>query len=62
MVEAELSRKYINGNVNRIRRAFKWAVSEELLPVPDVAADIPYINGIRHDLTKKQGPQTTVAA
>lgn len=27
------SRKYINAQVNKIRRAFKWAVSEELVPI-----------------------------
>ncbi len=32
MVEEDLSRAYINDSVNRVRRMFKWAVSEELIP------------------------------
>ena len=34
MVEADQSRRYINDNIDRVRRVFKWAVGEELiLPV-----------------------------
>jgi hypothetical protein len=33
MIEADLSRKYINDSVNRIRRMFKWAASEELVHI-----------------------------
>lgn len=33
MIDAGNSRGYINGNVNRIRRMFRWAVSRELVPV-----------------------------
>jgi integrase len=32
MVEADHSRRYINDNIDRIRRIFKWAVGEQLLP------------------------------
>lgn len=32
MVEGGLSRKTVNARVNRVRRAFKWAVSEQLVP------------------------------
>lgn len=32
MIEAGLSRKLINQRIGRIRRAFKWAVSEQLIP------------------------------
>ena len=32
MIRAGLSRSYINGSVGRIKRVFKWGVSEELLP------------------------------
>lgn len=31
MVEAGQSRRYVNDNIDRIRRVFKWAASEELL-------------------------------
>eukprot|EP01047_Picozoa_sp_COSAG01_P004494 COSAG01_NODE_148_length_24037_cov_219.235859_12_plen_375_part_00 len=33
MIETGNSRGYINNNVNRIRRMFKWAVSNEIVPV-----------------------------
>lgn len=33
MVAAELSRQTINQRIGRIRRAFKWAASEQLVPV-----------------------------
>ncbi|WP_182870888.1 tyrosine-type recombinase/integrase [Rhodopirellula sp. JC639] len=32
MLEAGQSRRYINDNIDRIRRLFTWAVSEELIP------------------------------
>lgn len=32
LVKQKLSRSYINGTINRIKRAFRWAVSEELIP------------------------------
>jgi hypothetical protein len=32
MVKAKLSRKVVNQRVGRVKRAFKWASSEELLP------------------------------
>lgn len=33
MFEAGNSRRYINGNIGRIKRMFKWGVSNELVPV-----------------------------
>ena len=33
MVDSGHSRRYVNDNVNRIRRMFKWAVENELIPV-----------------------------
>jgi hypothetical protein len=32
MIEADHSRKYINKNVDRLRRMFRWAAAEELIP------------------------------
>lgn len=32
MVNAGQSRRYVNDNIDRIRRVFRWAVSEELIP------------------------------
>lgn len=33
MIEDDLSRKYINDHAARIKRIFKWAVGEQLLPI-----------------------------
>ena len=33
MVETDHSRKYINKNIERVRRMFRWAAAEELVPV-----------------------------
>ena len=33
MIAAGHSRRYINDNVDRIRRAYRWATSEEMIPV-----------------------------
>ena len=33
MIKDGLSRRYINDNIERIRRVFRWGVSEELVPV-----------------------------
>ena len=33
MVKSGLSRTTVNARVNRVRRAFKWAASVELIPV-----------------------------
>jgi integrase len=32
MVEEQLSRRYVNDHIDRIRRIFKWAVAEQLVP------------------------------
>ena len=47
MVEVEnLSRKVVNHRINRIRRCFKWAVSEELLP-PAVLEGLRSVSGLQ---------------
>lgn len=33
MIDRDHSRKYVNKNIERIRRMFRWAVAEELVPV-----------------------------
>ena len=42
MIEADHSRGYINKNIDRIRRMFRWAASEELAPasVPQALATV----------------------
>ena len=32
MIDDDLSRRYINDNINRIKRCFRWATEEELIP------------------------------
>ena len=51
MVEAGQSRSYINGNVDRIRRIFKWAVSQELLN-PTVYQALTSVAGLRRGRTE----------
>jgi len=33
MIDRDLSRRYINDNIDRVRRVFKWGVAKELVPV-----------------------------
>ena len=51
MIDAGLSRKYINDSVNRIRRMFKWSVSEELLPVTVYQA-LQTVDGLKKGRSK----------
>jgi integrase len=46
MVRAELARGVINQRVGRIKRVFKWAVSEELVPAPVFQA-LSAVEGLR---------------
>jgi integrase len=46
MIEADHSRKYINKNVERIRRMFKWAAGEELIPA-SVPQALSMVIGLR---------------
>jgi integrase len=46
MVEAGLARGTINQNINRIKRLFKWAASEELIPVTAYQALVT-VTGLR---------------
>jgi len=51
MIDTEgLSRKVVNNRVNRIRRIFKWAVSEELLP-SSVYEALRTVDGLRYGRT-----------
>ncbi len=51
MISARHSRKYINDNVNRIRRMFKWSVSEELLSAPVYEA-LRTVDGLKRGRSK----------
>jgi integrase len=46
MITANLSRGVINSRVNRIKRMFKWAVSEQLVP-SHVFESLRTVNGLR---------------
>jgi integrase len=50
MVEEGLSRGYINHQLGRIKRMFRWAVSEELIP-PGVAQALDAVSGLRKGRT-----------
>ena len=51
MVENNLSRSYINAQVGRIKRIFKWGVSEELVP-PSVLHGLNSVAGLREGRTE----------
>jgi integrase len=46
MVELGLSRRYVNKQVNRIKRMFRWAVAEEMVP-PSVVHGLVAVPAIR---------------
>jgi len=46
MIAAGWRRKSINQQINRIRRAFRWGVSQELVQ-PDVLASLESVSGLR---------------
>jgi integrase len=50
MIAAGQSRSYINDNIDRIRRMFKWAVSEQLVP-PAVYQALQTVPGLRKGRT-----------
>ena len=46
MIEARASRRYINSSVQKIKRVFKWAASEDLVPVT-VYQSLQSVEGLR---------------
>ena len=56
MVEAGHSRGVINKNVDRIRRMFRWAAAEELVPVT-VSQALAAVPGLRKGRTPAREPQ-----
>lgn len=63
MIELGHSRRYINDNVDRIRRAFKWACGEELIPA-SIHQSLRTVSGLRKGRTdaKETPPVEPVAA
>lgn len=51
MIAAGWSRKYVNENVDRIRRVFKWGTGEELVP-PSVFHGLQAVEGLRKGRTE----------
>jgi len=49
--QEDLSRGVVNHRVNRIKRVFNWAVSEELIP-PSVADGLRSVTGLRFGRTE----------
>jgi integrase len=55
MIQAGLSRTYINASVGRIKRVFKWAASEELVPVT-VYQSLATVTGLQKGRTEAREP------
>lgn len=55
MIEAGLSRSYINGQVHRVRLAFKWAVGRELLPI-ETFQRLLTVEGLRRGRSEARDP------
>ncbi len=51
MIDAGWSRKLINQRIGRVKRAFKWAVAEALVP-PQVWHGLSAVAGLRHGRTE----------
>lgn len=51
MIDADHSRQYINKNIGRIRRMFKWAASEELIPA-SIPQSLSMVSGLKRGRTK----------
>ncbi|HUY33672.1 MAG TPA: site-specific integrase [Pirellulales bacterium] len=56
MVQADQSRRYANDNVDHIRRCFKWAVAQELVP-PAVFQGLATLPGLRKGRTAAREPE-----
>jgi hypothetical protein len=50
MIARRWSRGYVNGQIGRIKRCFKWAASRELMP-PAVFHGLPAVDGLRKGKT-----------
>jgi integrase len=56
LVEEGLSQSTINNRLRRIKQAFSWGVSEELIAV-DIAQALRCVQGLRRGKTKAKAPQ-----
>jgi integrase len=60
MIDAGLSRKTVNKNVERVRRVYRWGVAEELVPA-DVLTALAAVSGLRAGRTKANEGRTITA-
>jgi len=51
MIDNDLCRSQVNARVNRIKRIFKWAVSEQLVP-PSILEGLRSVSGLRYGRTQ----------
>ncbi|QDV72480.1 tyrosine-type recombinase/integrase [Botrimarina mediterranea] len=56
MVDAGFARSTVNQNVGRIRRAFRWAASEQLIPAT-VSQALATVDGLRTGKTAARDPE-----
>lgn len=56
MIDHGLARTTVNGSVSRVRRMFRWAVSEEILP-PAVVQALDAVPGLRKGRTLAREPE-----
>jgi hypothetical protein len=57
IIEEGLSRVYINDHAGRVKRMFKWAVGEQLLPKPIIAGNRAGITTWPHHGSRvREGP------
>jgi len=61
MVEMNHSRRYVNENVHRIRKVFRWAASEQLIPA-SIPQALATVEGLRkgHSKARDGAPVTPV--
>jgi integrase len=53
MIRKDWSRTYVNAQIDRVRRAFRWAAEEELLPA-DVHTQLTKVPGLRRGKTESR--------
>ena len=51
MVDAGQSRRYVNDNIDRIKRMFRWAAAEQLVP-PSIPQALSMVPGLRKGRTE----------
>jgi hypothetical protein len=64
MVDDDLSRSYVNDHIARIKRIFKWAVADQLVPATtyQALAAVPGQLTPRHHTRLREGERRTMGA